>query len=1266
MKHVSLDSSRARPVSWLLAVLASLLAGLNASQAGPSGPSAWSLLLENRNGPSRAAAVAELGRSTNGPARVNALQVLALLDNQEDQPLAALKRLATLYPLLKSPGDAWRLEANWPAVVWLTGETRRWDLAKVIAASVAGSPVASPELRVAARLLAAAAERSSGRVTEARKLESANGYLRSWEVIGPFDNVAGSGFERSFTPESHPGSPAVGKLNQELRWLPLKLVGPAGDCLVDDALGDRDVSAYYARTAVRLAAAEDSILAGSASGACRVWVNGRLTVNISESGSLAPHLPDAFKAPLKLSAGWNEFLVKLSNEDGFGASFRLRLQRANGTAIFVLESAPSRATRAVTGDGDGRAVVPATGALAAAASGDGEHAPLAMQGLVQYLLDSGLPEAAEPPLNRLLKSHPSFGAAHGLRADLLEQQGLEDEARVARERAVSLNPRLVASRVALLLDESAGLEPHEQLKQLRGLLKSFPTSAQVLGGLSEASSGAGAAADAVRFSRQAYLATGGIVWLREYLSVAESHQREAAARELVEAAFKKSPQDEDVLDLYIGSGGLTEREPVRAASLIRRRIALRGARPYDYLVLANVLRRSKKPTDCTAALRSALALRPQDVHILARLAEMLLDQGSKNQALNLYREAARLAPDRVDLRETLRTLSGERPVLELVPAESFALRPQSIPPASEYPGAPAVVLLDECRRVVYPDGASQARYRMVIKILAQDAVQEFESLPLTSESAWGSVEPEAARILKADGKIQNMLQHASDYAFSFPSLAPGDTIDVSFREQSFARGTLAGQFWDKWGFSIARTPVRLSRYVLLAAPTMRFTVRESPGVPPATQRTAGGWLIREWRMTGIPAAQVEVLSPPQEDLLKSLEVTTVPSWKTIADWYLDLSTPRCRPDDTIKSRSRELTTGVEGEMPRLRAIYGYVRGIKYQSSPFRLSAFVPTRGKEVMREEFGDCKDKAALLVAMLDAVGIRAEMVLLNTRDVTSEPILPSPRFNHAIVRVPTAEGPLWLDPTAETLPFGDLPTTDQGVPALVINSSADSLTRTPLLPLEKSVGSLDLNCRLETDLRLTGTVRMSLMGNLAANVRLALRSVPENETSVLYAGMLTALHSKMRSKGGRVSGKTDPDAPLTFEIDFEAPGFGRKAGNLVLVAPAGASTQSAQLATLFTGQDPRAHDLDMTAARGIWDYRMRIDLPDGYEVQDLHPGGPSTSKWVEGRLARSFEGRTLRIESHARYNADRVPVAEVPQFISFLREQNEQLVQEVVLRAR
>ena len=85
--------------------------------------------------------------------------------------------------------------------------------------------------------------------------------------------------------------------------------------------------------------------------------------------------------------------------------------------------------------------------------------------------------------------------------------------------------------------------------------------------------------------------------------------------------------------------------------------------------------------------------------------------------------------------------------------------------------------------------------------------------------------------------------------------------------------------------------------------------------------------------------------------------------------------------------------------------------------------------------KFGDCKDKASLLVVMLREIGVDASLVLARTRrggDLDPEPASLAP-FDHAIVYVPRYD--LFLDGTAEFSGADELPAQDQDIPVLIVS---------------------------------------------------------------------------------------------------------------------------------------------------------------------------------------------------------------------------------------
>ncbi len=102
----------------------------------------------------------------------------------------------------------------------------------------------------------------------------------------------------------------------------------------------------------------------------------------------------------------------------------------------------------------------------------------------------------------------------------------------------------------------------------------------------------------------------------------------------------------------------------------------------------------------------------------------------------------------------------------------------------------------------------------------------------------------------------------------------------------------------------------------------------------------------------------------------------------------------------------------------------------------------------MLARRFGDCKDKAALMIALLREVGVPAELVLVRTRrggHLDTEPASLA-IFDHAIVYVPKLDR--YLDGTAEFSGLTELPAQDQGVVVLRVGPRGSVLTQTPVLP--------------------------------------------------------------------------------------------------------------------------------------------------------------------------------------------------------------------------
>src|SRR5262249_4558424 len=157
--------------------------------------------------------------------------------------------------------------------------------------------------------------------------------------------------------------------------------------------------------------------------------------------------------------------------------------------------------------------------------------------------------------------------------------------------------------------------------------------------------------------------------------------------------------------------------------------------------------------------------------------------------------------------------------------------------------------------------------------------------------------------------------------------------------------------------------------------------------------------------------------------------------------------PQTQLNEALVAKARTLTANAKTEFERIRAIASYVQNINYisiQTGLGRGGGYRPHPAIDVFAKSYGDCKDKANLMRAMLKALAIGGYPVIIYSGDPTYvHEEWPSPQqFNHCIIAVKISdETPaativkhpilgrlLIFDPTDPDTPLGELPEDEQG----------------------------------------------------------------------------------------------------------------------------------------------------------------------------------------------------------------------------------------------
>lgn len=487
---------------------------------------------------------------------------------------------------------------------------------------------------------------------------------------------------------------------------------------------------------------------------------------------------------------------------------------------------------------------------------------------------------------------------------------------------------------------------------------------------------------------------------------------------------------------------------------------------------------------------------------------------------------------------------------------------------SAYSAEPAVILHRDSVYTMKADGTGSRQAAMAIRIQSEAATKQLGVLIVAYAANSEHVEISYARVRRPDGTvIETPVSEAIDMPnpitreapfysdlkqmeLPIRSLSVGDTLEWQVTVVR-TKAEAPDQFWGQENFDDSM--VALSESLELRVPRNMYVKVWSPTNKP-TESVVGDervfhWVASQKKPTvGKEADAEKELKKKQvwtaaEELdakkgkLPTVAWTTFKSWEAVGAWYRGLEDDRMMPDATIKAKVAELTAGKTTEEEKVRAVYGYVAmQIRYIGVAFGIGRYQPHRALTVLENQYGDCKDKATLLAAMLNVLGLHADSVLIGA-EVRFNPDVPSPAsFNHLITRVTIDGEDVWLDSTAEMAPYRFLmyPIRDQRALAIPQVGVA-SIERTAAILPFSSFQTMDAVGTLDKDGISNSRLVLTLRGDSELYLRTAFR-----QSSPAQYDELTQKISQSIGYGGttshtELSKLEDTTTPLQIRYDYK-----------------------------------------------------------------------------------------------------------------------------------
>jgi hypothetical protein len=428
-------------------------------------------------------------------------------------------------------------------------------------------------------------------------------------------------------------------------------------------------------------------------------------------------------------------------------------------------------------------------------------------------------------------------------------------------------------------------------------------------------------------------------------------------------------------------------------------------------------------------------------------------------------------------------------------------------------------------------------------------------------------------------------------------------------------------------------------------------------------------------LADVPPIEDEPYRPGVEALagrllvrLKSADpgVRAFSGWADMGTWYAGLSEARRAPDETVTRKAQELTANAPDTLAKIRALAEFAqKEIRYVSIQIGVGGFQPHPAPGVLANRYGDCKDKATLLAALLKAIGIDSHFIVINTDRGSVNPDSPVSlySFNHVVlavrlpddvpddglaslVRHPSAGRLLVFDPTMPTTPVGRLPFYLQDNTGLLVAGGGGELLRLPRPAPEGNLLERKGKFTLTADGALAGEIREVRSGAEADLLRYQMLSSTAAERRKHLETFLAKSFAAFTLQSYGFENLEDTRADLVLTYKFSAPAYAKRAGGYLVVRPRAIGVKAVDIAS--DDKKPRRAPIDLQTTVLARD-EFTIELPEGYQVESLPKELALDAGFAAYTSRTRADGRTIVYEREYRLIDPLLPAARYEEALKF-----------------
>ncbi|MDD5005002.1 MAG: DUF3857 domain-containing protein [Candidatus Omnitrophica bacterium] len=607
---------------------------------------------------------------------------------------------------------------------------------------------------------------------------------------------------------------------------------------------------------------------------------------------------------------------------------------------------------------------------------------------------------------------------------------------------------------------------------------------------------------------------------------------------------------------------------------------------------------------------------------------------------------------------------------------------KNAPNQQDYPEAGAVILLSEEDFEAFENNTAQYDTHIVAKIFNERGKQEFSEIQIPYDSTFEEVKLDFARTIKPDGTAvyvgDKNIRDVSMYLnyplysnarvriISMPEVTEGAIIE--YRAKVFQK-----QLVNKKDFVLnyaaqENEPVKISKlnikipqdknfnYKVINLEYNKFSAVLNPKISIVDNKK-----VFSWQIENIPEILPEPDMSPASRINPIIMMSTFEKWDDVYKWWYALYRDKIGIDKDIQNKINELIKNKTTLKDKMRAIYNFcAKDIRYVAVEYGQAGYEPHQAKDIFKNKYGDCKDQAILLVAMLRSIGINAYPVLIGTYDtINLDRDFPSINFDHCIAAADFEGERIFMDPTGETVSFGDLPAMDQDRLIFAVLDDGYKIISTPTFGAQQNYSQIKMQITINEDDSIYARRQADTKGFFQQGQRYWIQFTKPKLIEETLKSTANAIAPGARLIKYNIENADDLDKDIVLEYEFQAPEFLAKADGSRLLPQLGGIDISS------VGKEERNYPIEYST---LFETTVitEIKLPKNLKLKYLPQNLKIDSEWFEFENSYTEKNRLITFFERYRLKKKLITQDEYKEYKGLLEDIARKVNQNIILQEK